>query len=326
MPAPSVRAGALILGFTEIEWKKKAFLAAMRAASIIGQMGVVKLYTHYLLPAQLGKYFFALTVSYSLNALLFVPMDYFQQKEVFKLKESGNSLGGLLDLNAKLLSAVGCIFLLGIVVLALLNGALLSAFCTTVVYSILLYLSTAVKTFLNNQEEQVFVVMMLIAEIPIRIIAFTGIAKLGLAGPLSPIVSTAAALLVVGLCALPRLRSHLKRFLGIEKPVELQTILEFEFQFPAVRCLIGSNFRVIALSLSARLRRSSRLLCNYLGDWKCRNEWRRYCLSTDLSSTHLSNRGRLSTDLSQRSGGGGLLRVHCWFGATSAHRQIAHKR
>ncbi len=207
--------------------EKKAFLAAMRAASIIGQMGVVKLYTHYLLPAQLGKYFFALTVSYSLNALLFVPMDYFQQKEVFKLKESGNSLGGLLDLNAKLLSAVGCIFLLGIVVLALLNGALLSAFCTTVVYSILLYLSTAVKTFLNNQEEQVFVVMMLIAEIPIRIIAFTGIAKLGLAGPLSPIVSTAAALLVVGLCALPRLRSHLKRFLGIEKPVELQTILKF---------------------------------------------------------------------------------------------------
>jgi O-antigen/teichoic acid export membrane protein len=206
---------------------QKASIAALRAVAIIGQMGVVKLYTHYLLPAQLGQYFFFLTVSYSLNALIFVPMDYFQQAEVFRLKASGNSLGGLLHLNAKLLSGVATILIIGVIGLALIHPALLSAFCVSAIYALVLYLSTALKTFLNNQEEQVFVVMMLIAEIPIRLIAFTGIAKLGSAGSLSPIVSTAAALLIVGLCGLPRLRSHLKRFPGQEKPVKLQTILKF---------------------------------------------------------------------------------------------------
>ena len=206
---------------------KKAFLAAMRAVAIIGQVGVVKLYTHYLLPAQLGKYFFFLTISYSLNALVFVPIDYFQQAEVFRLKEDGNSLGGLLALNKKLILAIGLIFFLSVLVIAAIHGALLSAFCTTAAYSIVLYLSTAVKTFLNNQDEQIFVVTMLIAEIPLRILTFAGLVNFGFVGPLSPIIGTGAALLIVGVFALGRMRAHLTRFPGPEKRVALRAILRF---------------------------------------------------------------------------------------------------
>src|ERR1700729_1736171 len=91
---------------------RKAFLACMRILGIAGQVGLVKLYTRYLLPAQLGQYFFFQTASYFLNALIFVPIDYFQQAEVFKLKKNGHSLAGLLAMNRKMLSAIGVFFLL----------------------------------------------------------------------------------------------------------------------------------------------------------------------------------------------------------------------
>jgi hypothetical protein len=207
--------------------RKKAFLAVTRAVAIIGQVGVVKLYTHFLLPAQLGRYFFFLTISYFLNALVFVPIDYFQQAEVFRLRESGNALGGLLRLNAKLLAVIGLLGLVVSVAIAFIDRELFGVFCLTMIYSIVLYASTAAKNFLNNQDDQVFVVVMLIVEIPIRIITFLVIVNVGFVGPLSLLVATAAAPLMVGLAALPRMRSRLRLFKGSERCVSLSAVLRF---------------------------------------------------------------------------------------------------
>jgi len=180
-----------------------------------------------LLPAQLGQYYFYLTVSYSLNALLFVPVDYFQQAQVFELGREGRSLHGLFHLNLKLLGAIGILFLVSTAVTAFFSLSVMQALCATVLLSALLYVSTAAKNFLNNQDDQLLVVIMLVIEIPLRIVIFFGLVKLGLAGPLSPLIATAGSYLLVTGAVVPRIRSFVARFTGEPRRVRMETVLKF---------------------------------------------------------------------------------------------------
>jgi O-antigen/teichoic acid export membrane protein len=207
--------------------RKKLLLAILRVLSIAGQIGLVKLYTRYLLPAQLGQYYFFLTVSYSLNALLFVPVDYFQQAQVFELGREGRSLHGLFQLNAKLFGAIGILFLLSSAVTAFFSLSLMQALSATVLLSALLYVSTAAKNFLNNQDYQLLVVIMLVIEIPIRIMIFFALVKLKVAGPLSPLIATAGSYLLVTAAVVPTMRSLVARFKGEPQRVEMSTVLKF---------------------------------------------------------------------------------------------------
>ncbi len=199
----------------------------MRAAAILGQIGLVKLYTHYLMPEQLGKYYFYQTVSYSLNALLFVPIDFFQQSEVFRLGRKGCSLAGLFVFNAKILLIVGGLFAVCAVGCGFFEIALLSALCVTMFLAVTLYASTAMKNFLNNQEDQLFVVSMLVAEIPVKLLVFWGIVKIGQAGPLSPLIATVLSYVIVGVPVMLRARYYLGRFQGKAERVDLHEVLHF---------------------------------------------------------------------------------------------------
>jgi hypothetical protein len=179
------------------------------------------------MPEQLGKYYFYQTVSYSLNALLFVPIDFFQQSEVFRLGRKGCSLGGLLAFNAKILLIVGTLFAVCAVGCGFLETALLSALCVTMFLAVTLYASTAMKNFLNNQEDQLFVVSMLVAEIPVKLLVFWGIVKIGQAGPLSPLIATVLSYVIVGVPVMLRARYYLGRFQGEAELVDLHEVLHF---------------------------------------------------------------------------------------------------
>jgi O-antigen/teichoic acid export membrane protein len=199
----------------------------MRILGIIGQVALVKLYTRYLLPAQLGQYFFFQAASYFLNALIFVPVDYFQQAEVFKLKKAGHSLSGLLTMNRRMLGAISAFSMLVCAVLLFARASILRAFCATVILAAALYISTAVKNFLNNQDDQIVAVIMVVAEVVLRLLFFFGIEKIGLMGPLAPLVAMAAGFLVVALIASPRVRIHIMRFPGSAKNVAFKTVFKF---------------------------------------------------------------------------------------------------
>ncbi len=156
-----------------------------------------------------------------------MPLDYFQQAEVFKLKDAGHSLDGLLMLNAKVLSGIAILSILCAVGAGLIRLSLSNALAVTIIRSSTLYLSTAVKNFLNNQNDQLLVVAMLVAEIPVRIVVFLGMVKFGMVGPLIPLAATAASFLLVGFAATFRVRYHWVRFTGPERSINLPKVVKF---------------------------------------------------------------------------------------------------
>lgn len=205
----------------------KLVVAILRMVAIVGQVALVKLYTHYLSPAELGQYFFWLTISYFLNALLFVPMDYFQQAEVFHLKRQGHSLGGLLQMNRRMMALVVLATVLVAGITSVIRIAVLPSILSAIALSVLLYFSTAVKNFLNNHDDQVLVVLMLVIEIPIRVATFMATVKTGFVGPLSPIFSTSTAYLLTATAVLYRVRFHVRTFPGNPKVVSAGVLTKF---------------------------------------------------------------------------------------------------
>jgi len=197
----------------------KLVVAILRMVAIVGQVALVKLYTHYLSPAELGRYFFWLAISYFLNALLFVPVDYFQQAEVFHLKRQGHSLGGLLQMNRRMIVVVVLATLLVAGITSAVRIALLPSILSAIVLSVFLYFSTAVKNFLNNHDDQVLVVLMLVIELPIRVATFLALVKMGAVGPLSPLLSTSVAYLLTTIAVLYRVRFHACTFHGNPKAI-----------------------------------------------------------------------------------------------------------
>src|SRR3954470_1701630 len=94
-------------------------LAIVSRIVVIGaQLGYVKLYSNRLDNHELGLYFFLFTVSYSLNAFLFVPLDYYQQSKIYNYLRSDISLKSLFTFNRKCLTWVA-LLTLGLVVVLL---------------------------------------------------------------------------------------------------------------------------------------------------------------------------------------------------------------
>lgn len=206
---------------------RNASLAGLRILAIVGQVILVKLFTHYLSPAQLGNYYFFLTLSYSLNALLFVPVDYFQQAEVFRLHSSGRSLQSILRLNCHMLLWVTAASLCTCAVAAIVRPTLLEATTAAITLSASLYFSTAIKNFLNNRDDQLLVVAMLVAEVPVRIAVFLALLKMGLLNALTPLWATTASFVIVASPALLRVRKHWLTFSGPHEELHWGKILRF---------------------------------------------------------------------------------------------------
>ena len=70
----------------------------------------------------MGIYFFWGTVSYLVSALLFVPLDYYQQAQIHPLKEKGYSLLSLLRLNTRIIFFFAIVFVLLLVIVFFINN------------------------------------------------------------------------------------------------------------------------------------------------------------------------------------------------------------
>jgi O-antigen/teichoic acid export membrane protein len=146
------------------------FLA--RLSVIVGQLIYVKLYTHYLSLYELGIYFFLLTISYSLNALIFVPVDYYQQSKLYEYLNNGISLRSLLAFNWKLFcwfsSVTGIVFIFFVIA----RPSEVSYFILIIVAAISLYLNQALRGGINNLEHKRLAAISLILETILRIGTF----------------------------------------------------------------------------------------------------------------------------------------------------------
>ncbi|MBS1157494.1 MAG: hypothetical protein H6R07_3418, partial [Proteobacteria bacterium] len=176
--------------------RSNAAVVAFRLVSIALQMAYIKLYSHYLSVAELGVFFYIMTLSYSINALLLVPLDFYQQAKLIKYYTAKLPLRALLVLNAQGLSAAfflamtlgGAVWVTGHIDFLSLVIAYFIAVST--------YLCNAFRGFLNNIGHKYLVVFMLVMEVMMRMGLFILLMMFSLSKVHALIISSAVALVI----------------------------------------------------------------------------------------------------------------------------------
>jgi len=208
---------------------KKLLLALMRVMAIVGQIALVKLYTHYLRADQLGHYFFYQSISYFMNALVFVPVDYFQQAEAFRLKDEGYSLSSLYRMNGRIIAVVLSAGLLICSSFFYINRSEILPLIVALFMSISLYGSTAVKNFLNNQGDQLLVVSLLFLEVPLKFIMFWGFIRFGWVSATTPLISSVIALGLIAAFTFIRVQHHARKYQSRIKETDYKHLMQICF-------------------------------------------------------------------------------------------------
>lgn len=144
-----------------------------RSVVILFQLINVKLYTHYLDASQLGIYFFLLSFSYSANALLFVPVDYYQQANLARVRQETGGLRPLLAFNGRLGGIYAAFSLLTIVVctVAWPDHVLEALLMASLAYA--MYLMQSLRNTLNNLEHRNCVSISFIQEAVLKVALFS---------------------------------------------------------------------------------------------------------------------------------------------------------
>src|SRR5450830_1408242 len=127
-----------------------ALISIARLAIILGQLGYVKLYSNLLSNFELGTYFFLLTVSYSINAFLLIPVDYYQQSKIQNYWKTQRSLRIFLTFNKKILSFVSLATLLVALIVSIFRSDDFFAIIAASAMAMLIYANQALRNTLNN--------------------------------------------------------------------------------------------------------------------------------------------------------------------------------
>jgi len=185
-----------------------SFNISARALVIIFQLINISLYTNNLHAEQLGIYFFLLTVSYSANALLFVPIDYYQQANLSRVISEYGGARSLLNFNGRMVGGY------------LVFASLLIAICMTVaqyyvihlllaaVLSLLLYVVQALRNTLNNLEYRNCVSVSFVQEAVLKVLLFFFLIQYFIADEVFLIIAWIVSLLVSAIYLFFRTLKH----------------------------------------------------------------------------------------------------------------------
>lgn len=211
--------------------KEVALSSVARLIVIIFQLINVKIYTNYLNAEQLGIYFFLLAVSYSANALLFVPVDYYQQANLSKIIANAGGAKPLLRFNIKLVFLYVCCSLFVVAAFALVRSDYLLHVVLVVALSIFMYATQALRNTLNNLEHRNCVSISFIQEACIRVLIFLMLVYFFKADESLLIVSWIVALGASGSYLYFR-ANKFKIFTGAnEVLIEVKEVFKFSYPF-----------------------------------------------------------------------------------------------
>jgi O-antigen/teichoic acid export membrane protein len=172
-------------------------ISIARLAIILGQLGYVKLYSNQLSNFELGTYFFLLTVSYSLNAFLLIPVDYYQQSKIQNLWKTQKTLRVFLLFNKKILSYVSLATVLVAIVASIFRPNDFFAIVTAGAMAMLIYANQALRNTLNNLEHKKLTAGSMVAEAALKMILFWAFLKFMPAKGMTLLFSGVVALLLV---------------------------------------------------------------------------------------------------------------------------------
>lgn len=170
-------------------------LIVSRAAIVVLQVGFIKSYASVLTPKELGIYFYVSTVSYVLNALYFVPLDYHWQSNIAYGREKPLPLMLMLS-ETKIIVAMAMLTHL-VIAAGLIHFALLSPAESIFAFliALLTFTSISARNLLNNRDASLFVIQMLAVETILKISLFLLLAD-SFEPVLALLASTVAAIFI----------------------------------------------------------------------------------------------------------------------------------
>lgn len=150
------------------------FLAMLRVVAIVIGLAYVKIYTNRLAPDALGIFFYLGTLSYLLNALLFVPFDFYLQAYCSRAGER-LPIGPVARMTAGVLAAaLTLVAAIGAILVALGQLAVLDILSLYVV-AVLLFGCISLRNLLNNRGHRRIVAGALVFEAAGRVCAFVSL-------------------------------------------------------------------------------------------------------------------------------------------------------
>jgi hypothetical protein len=131
-----------------------AVISAARILVVVLQLGYVKLYTTSLSNYSLGIYALWCTISYILNAAVFVPIDYYQQANIYPLRAQGKSLMGLVYFNFNVFKWIGLTSIVVVLTATLFKQTLGLYVAAAAGLAVTTYAANALRGVLNNLEHK----------------------------------------------------------------------------------------------------------------------------------------------------------------------------
>lgn len=141
----------------------------VRLLTIFIQLFFIKCVTNTISVDELGIYYFLQTVSYSLNAVLFVPLDYFQQSNLYLYINEGISIKSYFIFNKRIAYIIFVVLLVGTMVVGVLNASYCLGFVIIILLSVSTYMSLFLRGIVNNLEYRRRAAYNLLIESVIRI-------------------------------------------------------------------------------------------------------------------------------------------------------------
>jgi O-antigen/teichoic acid export membrane protein len=149
-----------------------AEVAIVRVFVVICQLVFLKVYTHYVSLYELGIYYFLFTISYSLNAFVLVPLDYFQQSQLYKFKQLNISLRSLFYINKLIIRLALILMLVSCGICAFIKPELCLLMLLVILLSVSTYGVSMTRGIINNLELRRQAIYTLLFETVAKVLIF----------------------------------------------------------------------------------------------------------------------------------------------------------
>lgn len=144
-------------------------IIGIRCLTIFIQLLFIKYITNIVGVDKLGIYYFLSTLSYTLNAIILVPLDYFQQTNLYKYINEGFSLKIYTAINKKIGFLIFLLVIIGNILFLLFKCQYHIEFTVVVLLSLCTYLSLLLRGIVNNLEYRRWAAYNLLLESILRI-------------------------------------------------------------------------------------------------------------------------------------------------------------
>ncbi|OAQ38797.1 hypothetical protein A5893_12165 [Pedobacter psychrophilus] len=147
-------------------------VSGMRILVVILQLVFLKIYSNYTSVYELGIYYFLFTLSYSLNAFLLVPLDYFQQSQLYDLKSSNYSLKSFFKINVWVIKLILLILIFGVILCLFIMPAYVYVLPIITILALSTYVVNLLRGISNNLERRRIAIYTLLLETILKSIIF----------------------------------------------------------------------------------------------------------------------------------------------------------